>query len=772
MRRLIPVASAHTMTPEIKRRFTLLALSLSMASAAWASPASAADPVSDDPEQATTAEEDAPQAVTDRIRVFENRSTLTLSGYSDMLESLRRVPGGTNLIDLSDPARRNQTLDDALSYQPGLIVQEFFGANDQPRINIRGSGIQSNPQARGIRLLRDGLPVNLADGSYVIGAIAPQLAGHVAVWRGANAMRHGGTTLGGAIDFVSPTGQTSPGSEAMLGLGSFGEKAVRVRHGASFGEGDLHLTALHNRSDGFRDHNEGHQSALSANLGRRHSERFETRVHVDFSDVGFDVPGPLTAGQLAEDPAQVNRGIQPPPPGPQTGSISVGPNVVRDRPWREATFARLAVRSAYVGNAGLFAAGLSYMNGDDVFASPNSVRESISDDFALSLNYQAAAPSLPGTLETGINAVHGRIDRRYYANERGTRGLEFARNDLAATDTVAYLRYRHPLSARLALTAAMQGVRAVRDIDERFSTPMDRPRYNAPVDRYTRFSVAEPVEWRRSYSGVNGRLGLTLELAGGHQFYANLSQSFEPPTFLELVQPTGGNPNQGPDDFGIAELDPQRALTLEIGGRGQTERLRWEIAAYRSRVEDELLTSAAFFGGVGVTSNYPEDTVHQGVELGLEADLPGALPGNTRLDGKLVYNFSDFYFDGGEFDGRQIAGVPRHQVQSELRLSHPSGLFFAPNLRWLPDDTPTDHANTIDQDSYSLLGFTAGFRPAEGRWSLIVDARNLTDERYAASYLIRERVPDPAPPNAGPEQVTTFLPGKERSVSVELRLHW
>ena len=78
---------------------------------------------------------------------------------------LDAVPGGTNLIQPQEELRL-VTLRDALDYQPGLIVQDFFGGIDQPRLNIRGSGIQSNPVNRGVLLLQDGLPLNEADGSF------------------------------------------------------------------------------------------------------------------------------------------------------------------------------------------------------------------------------------------------------------------------------------------------------------------------------------------------------------------------------------------------------------------------------------------------------------------------------------------------------------------------------------------------------------------------------------------------------------------------------
>jgi len=34
------------------------------------------------------------------------------------------------------------------------VVQNFFGSNDQPRIQIRGSGLQQNPVERGILIMK------------------------------------------------------------------------------------------------------------------------------------------------------------------------------------------------------------------------------------------------------------------------------------------------------------------------------------------------------------------------------------------------------------------------------------------------------------------------------------------------------------------------------------------------------------------------------------------------------------------------------------------
>ena len=140
-------------------------------------------------------------------------------------QRLEQLPGGTNLIQPQQAARL-ATLRDALDYQPGIVLQDFFGATDQPRLSIRGSGIQSNPVNRGVVLLQDGLPLNEADGSFVIGTLEPRNAALVSARRGANTLTPSATTLGGELDFQSLTGADEQGV-VRAEVGSFGRKALQ-----------------------------------------------------------------------------------------------------------------------------------------------------------------------------------------------------------------------------------------------------------------------------------------------------------------------------------------------------------------------------------------------------------------------------------------------------------------------------------------------------------------------------------------------------------------
>lgn len=95
-----------------------------------------------------------------------------------------------------------------LDFAPGVLIQSRFGA-EEARLSIRGSGIQRTFHGRGLWLMQDGMPLNLADGGFDMQAVEPLSANHIEVYRGANALQvYGAATLGGAINFISNTGYT------------------------------------------------------------------------------------------------------------------------------------------------------------------------------------------------------------------------------------------------------------------------------------------------------------------------------------------------------------------------------------------------------------------------------------------------------------------------------------------------------------------------------------------------------------------------------------
>ncbi|HET8701515.1 MAG TPA: Plug domain-containing protein, partial [Nitrococcus sp.] len=90
--------------------------------------------------------------------------SLTVPSPAQARQALREVPGNTGLIE-TQPVREGRvgSLADILDQSPSIYSQSRFGGSED-LISIRGSGITQTWESRGVRLLRDGLPLTEADG--------------------------------------------------------------------------------------------------------------------------------------------------------------------------------------------------------------------------------------------------------------------------------------------------------------------------------------------------------------------------------------------------------------------------------------------------------------------------------------------------------------------------------------------------------------------------------------------------------------------------------
>jgi len=104
----------------------------------------------------------------------------------------------------------------------------------------------------GLTLMQDGIPLNLADGNGDFQELDPAFFDYLEVYRGANALRLGSGTLGGAINGVTPTGDNARGLYARLDAGSF--NTVRGLVSAGFGDENANawVAASADSSDGDR----------------------------------------------------------------------------------------------------------------------------------------------------------------------------------------------------------------------------------------------------------------------------------------------------------------------------------------------------------------------------------------------------------------------------------------------------------------------------------------------------------------------------------------
>lgn len=78
------------------------------------------------------------------VRSPAGRTAPTATSPQAQHGCVERVTGNTKLA-LPQQEARAPTLRDALDYQPGIVIQDFFGATHQPRPSIRGASVSNNP---------------------------------------------------------------------------------------------------------------------------------------------------------------------------------------------------------------------------------------------------------------------------------------------------------------------------------------------------------------------------------------------------------------------------------------------------------------------------------------------------------------------------------------------------------------------------------------------------------------------------------------------------
>ena len=221
----------------------------------------------------------APQTAGDQGQ--GGRGALAVLSAQQALTEINNTPGGVALVPAE--AYRNSTvantIKDILDYVPGVFAQPKWG--DDTRLSIRGSSLSRNFHLRGVQLYMDGIPINTADGYGDFQEIDPTAYKYVEVWKGANALQFGANSLGGAINFVIPTGRDPWPNGVSADMGAFGFKRLQANAGGANGPWDGFVTASTQASDGFRDHSSGsshprqRQCRLSVLTGCRDAVLFQ-----------------------------------------------------------------------------------------------------------------------------------------------------------------------------------------------------------------------------------------------------------------------------------------------------------------------------------------------------------------------------------------------------------------------------------------------------------------------------------------------------------------
>ncbi|MDB5726857.1 MAG: tonB dependent receptor family protein [Noviherbaspirillum sp.] len=621
-------------------------------------------------------------------------------------KSLQRIPGGASVVDVETAREgRVSTYADTLGFAPGVFIQPRFGA-EEARLSIRGSGLQRTFHMRGIKLLQDGVPLNQADGSVDFQAIEMLAASYIEVFRGANALQYGSTTLGGAINFVSPNGYTAAGKDLRSEFGSYGYRRLFGQFAGMGGEQsqvDYAASIGYLEQDGFRRHARQENTRFNGNLGLVVNRDIETRFFLALNKSGSELPGALTKAALEADPRQ-----------------ALLDNVIKDQR-RDTRVNRLSNKTTFRLGQGVLEASAFHAE-KKLFHPIFQVLDQRSYDHGIGLRY--VLDTGPSRFVAGVAPAWGKTDEERWVNVGGARGAMTGRSRQEASNLEFYLEEQYLITPRTALIGGVQHTVARRKYTDRFLADGD-------------------ASFNATYRRTSPKLGVRFDAAPQVQLYANVSASFEPPSFGELSG-TGG----------VTNVRAQKGRTLELGSRGRIDMVDWDVSVYHAKLKDELL-GQEIAPGRSITVNVP-NTIHAGLEAAATVR-----PWKT-LEWRNALLLNDFRYDDDPIYGNnRLPGIPRSLLKSELLHTGAGGIYGGVTVEWSPRRYAVDMANTLFADRYQVWGLKVGRRAGkESGFAWFAEARNLFDKKYAATTGVVA--------NAAGRDQAQFFPGDGRMVSVGL----
>ena len=652
------------------------------------------------------------------------------------VEDLRAaIPGSVHIISKEDLlAAKPIDANEMLRQVPGVNLREDSGPVAM-RLNIGMRGLNPN-RSRKVLMLEDGLPIALAPYGEPDMYYSPPIErmSRVEVLKGSGQIAHGPQTIGGVVNFVTPSPPSKFHGEIDAEGGQRGLFVGQASLGGSNRDQSIGWIAnyLHKQGDGWRQFYydiEDAQTKFNLRPNDRHSLALKVGVYDEISNstyLGLTTPmyeqnphqNPVTADTL-----DVER---------RSGSLShaftISPNAVLSssaflystkRYWGRQDFDRSDKGRTYLGVVGdpSIAGGALYL------------RDSSGNRNRLFNVYGAQA-------NHGLEHAHGHLDlgvRYIYetAHDRRVNGDQFnAKTGIIRDDEfrygrafAGYAQNRFVLGSRVTLTP---GVRFVHYKQERHIT---RKRVSG---------VPTNVDIRKD-NGVTTAipgLGFSVRAFEDVTFFTGVHRGFAPPGTKIAITSGGEN----------LDLDSELSWNYEAGFRiaGQRQ-VSGEFTFFRMDFSNQII-AAAESGGATTTVTNGGATLHQGFESSVRvhwdkvADIPGwSLYTDVRHMFLPIAKFTENELYGGNrlpyapeqsfgviVGARQFGGFSFH-----LDLSAVAGQ-FGDNRQTVE---PSADGTVGRIPSYRLANLAIGYEIRRERWLFepYFTIKNAFDELYISS---------------------------------------
>jgi iron complex outermembrane receptor protein len=619
--------------------------------------------------------------------------------------------------------RAQVNISESLNRVPGIAILNRQNYAQDLQISSRGFGARSAFGVRGIRLIADGIPATLPDGSGQAASFNLGTAERIEVMRGPFSSLYG-NSAGGVIQLTTADGPPEPTLSGSVFGGSYGTYKSDLQFGGQAGNLNYNLDASRFHTDGYRDHSTVTRDESLAKMKMPVTSGVVTLLLNTFDQPETQDPLGLTRAQAIANPRQADVSATTFNTRKSVRQNQVG--LVYDVNLGGAD--KLQART-YLGDRQVTQYQAIPLAAQAAATSSGAV---VDQDFGyegigLRWTHNVLGGQRPLTFSAGVDADRMGQHRKGYINNNGVSGALKRDEDNTVMNTDAYGQLEWKFAPRWSASAGMRHNHVSFNSKDYFITA-GNPNDSGSV----------------GYSNTSPVGGIVFNASQNWNVYANVGRGFETPTLIELAYRPGGATG-----LNLA-LQPATSLHKEIGVKGKLGKAaRVNLAVFDIDTNNEIVVNSS----VGGRTDYKNasTTRRRGTELSVESYLGAgfeAYAAYTWLDAQFTQGFTTNSTNcisaaAAAINvpaGNKLPGTPGYSIYGELVWRHVASGFHAGAEVRANGKVYVNDFNCASADPYTVANLRAGFEQRGKKWRLaeFVRVDNITDRQYIGSVIIAD----------------------------------
>ncbi len=611
----------------------------------------------------------------------------------------------------------------------GLYV--LSGALNTNRITIRGVGARTPFGTDKLRMYFNGIPVTNGTGVSAIEAYDFENMGRIEVVKGPKGTSLG-ANLGGAIILNTKPpkiGKTFANNTFTIGSYNMVKNNFAFRHSEK--NFNINFSYNHLETDGFRQNNSFNRDGLLLTSSVRLNDKNKLDFLINHIDYDAGIPSTINATDFDEDPRRA------------------ATNWLAARGFEDNRYTLVGLSYSYRFNSNLRTTNsIFYTYLDHYEPRPFNILDEFTHGFGLRSLTEGNLWN--GNFTLGAELYRDEYNWQTFFNQfrdndgnGSLQGQQLSDNKEFRSQLNLFGGYTFSIAPKLEGQFGLNFNQTQFDFRDLFNTGGENTSAQRDFD---------PI--------LLPSFGLQYQISNGRLF-ANVSRGFSNPGLEETLTPDGViNP----------DLNQEKGWNYELGGTLSLfeNKMLFGLSLYQMNITD-LLVAERIDEDLFIGRNAGE-TRHQGIEL--DANYRFRIAQNWSVLPRLSYSYSnhtfvDFVDEGDDFSGNDLAGVPRHRINSGLTIRNTKGFVFNLTHQFV-DEIPLTDSNTLFSDSFNTFNAQLRYRTDIGDHfgiGLNLGLNNLFDTNYAQSVLINAV-------GFGGAEPRFFYPGNGRNYFAGIQLNY